>query len=93
MRDEFLPFVQIKILEKLNRFFDRKFANFDDVQPSDFHRQNHRLQTLAGANITLSNTHKSLNIFAHKIAVGFFVATLQVRDYTFKNALIRATVV
>ena len=80
--NEFFALRPINFRENIQRVFNAQIRHVRNRQIVNGHRQNHRLQTRAVANIALALAHEPLNIFAHKIAVSFLPAALQIRDHT-----------
>ncbi len=79
------------MLEQIKRVVDVQVTHIHNVQIVNGDGQNDRLETCPFAGVTLTFTHKALNVLAHKLAVGLFMAPFQVRNHTFVGRIVSAT--
>ncbi len=81
--DHSVTFGQAQIFERLGRFADREVTQLGEVATVDRHRQRQRLQPRAAACVARHLAHVALDLLADRVALGFDVAALQIRNNTF----------
>ena len=84
--NQLFRFRKTKILrQNFNCRVDIKITHINNVKPMDRYRKNCWLQSCTMTGLTLAHTHKTFNIFAHKIRLSFTITTLESRNYALVN--------
>src|SRR5579859_1330972 len=83
-------FSELHVVQKIYRIVDTELADVHDGLAGDGDGQYLRLEPQPSAGVARFFLHKALDVGAHKVAFGFFVAALQIGNDPFVGRLERA---
>ena len=88
-RDRHLLLVKLQLVRKyIKRIIHAEITHIHDAQPLDRHCQHDRFQTRTLTRKAGSFAHKSLDILAHKFALGVLPASFEIWDDTFVGRIV-----